>query len=102
MVDRKPQNAPTRLPSLLARNIRIVRLREALSRTELAIRADVSVFDLRAIERGQREAMHSEINRLAAALKIEPVILVTSSSIAASDVCAIFSERRNRQTQYKN
>ena len=60
---------------VLGQRIRALRLRQALSQSDLALRADVSAAAIVRIERGTHAARPSTIRKLARALGVEPVQL---------------------------
>jgi transcriptional regulator with XRE-family HTH domain len=55
--------------------LRAARLRAVLTQAQLAARAGVSVFTVSRLERGERPATIPTVQRLAAALGVEPGVL---------------------------
>ena len=64
------------LPKLLGRNVREWRKRRGLSQEELALETDMKRSYVSDIERGNRNPSVKAIGRLAAALKIDPDVLL--------------------------
>lgn len=67
------------LPAILGRNVREWRKRRGLSQEQLALDADMKRSYVSDLERGTRNPTIKAIARLAAALSVEPEVLVRSS-----------------------
>ena len=64
------------LPQILGRNVRDWRKRRGMSQEELALEAEMKRSYVSDMERGTRNPSIKAVARLAAALKVEPDILL--------------------------
>lgn len=80
---------------MVGRRIRALRLESGLSLAELAARAGISIGALSQIERGMSSLRVKVIWPLAAALNVEPSILISEGNDASSDIyCVRVANRR--------
>jgi transcriptional regulator with XRE-family HTH domain len=73
------------LPHILGRNVRRERLRLGKSQEELALDADMKRSYVSDLERGTRNPSIKAIARLAAALGVEPAVLLTPPADSHGD-----------------
>ncbi|MGH9726083.1 MAG: helix-turn-helix domain-containing protein, partial [Candidatus Acidiferrales bacterium] len=84
-----------KIPSreIVAQNIRLLRRNKSLSQEKLAELAKLHRTYVGSVERGERNVSLENIDRLAAALKVDPVDLLTSGDVSrGSDDRSIFEQ----------
>lgn len=81
---------------MVGRRIRALRLESGLSLADLAARAGISIGALSQIERGMSSLRVKVIWPLAAALNVEPSVLISEGNDASSDIyCVRVANRRD-------
>jgi transcriptional regulator with XRE-family HTH domain len=64
------------LPKIMGRNVRVLRKAKGMSQEELALESDMKRSYVSDLERGTRNPSVKALGRLAAALGVEPEVLV--------------------------
>ena len=92
----KPASDISEADIMVGRRIRALRLESGLSLAELATRTGISIGALSQIERGMSSLRVKVIWPLAAALNVEPSMLISEGNEAASDIyCVRATNRRD-------